>query len=181
MKVGVEGKLQELAGDAAGALDDDRAQVGDLTAIRRFAIQGRDGLYLYDGNAMTLAPGSSPELVGAYYQLLDLPSIGHAFIRSDHGLFDVRSDRGVRRVVAPFKYAPMVWDLPQARAALANADGRFFALDVDLEFRPLSLPGPPGDTNLVYVKMLPSADALLATEAGFFLATPQNDAAHCGR
>jgi len=118
-------------------------RIQDLPTLRRTLIEGRDGLFLYDGTRIVSVPDSTPDRIGKYPRVYDLPSIGRVIVSTRHGLFEL--DREGRLVARPMPFAtegspwPEFIDWPAAGVALASTKRGLFV--VSREWNASEIPG----------------------------------------
>jgi hypothetical protein len=115
----------------------------DLATLRRTLVEGRDGLYLYDGARMTRIPDSDRDRLGELPSVYDLPSIGRVLIAGRRGLFELSREERLVPVRMPFPSeglpALQFADWPEAGVALAATQRGIFVIDQDLNA--VSIPG----------------------------------------
>jgi hypothetical protein len=165
------------------------SSVHDLDSIHRILFQGRDGLYLYDGNSIVPIPNSGPDVVGAYPKFLNMPALGRSLVVGldskpldisvlvtplgewQTRIFEVTPDGRLEKVSVPRS----VWGLqewPQAHVGLAWARDAVYTLNTDLTFVRRALPRSSEGTQINYVSAPnpETGDVLISSSAGLFLA-----------
>jgi len=136
------GGFEDIPGGDIGPMPDlsaylPQGRIQDLPTLGRTLIEGRDGLFLYDGTRIVAVTDSSPNHIGQLPRAYDLPSIGRVVVTTRRGLFEL--DREGRLQPRPMPFATDGWsgpsfiDWPSAGVALANTTGGLFVLDRDLD------------------------------------------------
>jgi hypothetical protein len=152
--------------------------MSDARAIGAVAIWADDGLHLYDGKTIHPIVGADATRFGdAIPRIVDLPGIGRTLVTSSAGLFEITVDGNLIALEMPFRTTrfppPQLADWPEAGVALAAVDNAIYAVDRDLEARPV-----PGGrairtdwTTLFDSGSLPeTGDKVLTGRNGLFLA-----------
>lgn len=112
-------------------------RIDDLTTIGRTLIEGRDGLFLYDGEKMTPVVGGERRTIGELPWACDLPSIGRVVVATRNGMFELTKAGTLVALSMPFPAdglpLPDVADWPEAGVALVSTRAGLFTLDSDLK------------------------------------------------
>jgi hypothetical protein len=170
----------DIEGGDVGIAFRDVGAVGnyhDLPSLKRGVIQGKDGLFLYDGNTITPVVNSGPDRVDYLAHIYDLQSIGRVIVTSRKGLFELTADGQLVDRPMPFPTEglaePAVADWPEAGVAVLSTKSGMFVLDRNLNAEAIS-----GGIQLGFagwrspVQPLPSANGtelLLTARPGLFL------------
>jgi hypothetical protein len=145
----------------------------DLPTLGVSLIQGRERLYLYDGQRITPVRGSEKGVIGQTPFVHELSGIGHVLVTSDRGGFELRRDGSLLPLSGPLGeiYPAYSWilfaDWPEAGLALASTRQGLLAIDRDLRWMPVEgaeeggfhFGGPPFGT-------VPSTGDLLLSRSG---------------
>ena len=130
-------------------------RIQDLPTIGRTLIEGRDGLFLYDGKTFTPVAGAERKVIGDYPMAYDLPSIGRVVVITRNGLFNLTTDTGLVAVKTPFSperpFMQTIADWPDSSVALVATRSGVFSLDADLTVNPI-----PGSGTLQASSVIPS-------------------------
>lgn len=115
--------------------------IQDLPTIGRTLIEGRDGLFLYDGKTMAPIAGAERQVIGDYPVAYDLPSIGHVVVITEKGMFDLTKEARLVALEMPFPperaFMQKIADWPDAGVALVSTRSGLFALSSDLMAKPI--------------------------------------------
>jgi hypothetical protein len=115
--------------------------IDDLTTIGRTLIEGRDGLYLYDGEKITPVLGGDRRTIGELPRVYDLPSVGRVVVATRNGLFELTKAGALVELSMPFPVdglpLPEVTDWPESGVALVSTRAGLFTLDSDLKATPV--------------------------------------------
>ena len=116
-------------------------RIEDLSSISRTLIEGRDGLFLYDGEKITPVVGAERRIIGKLPWVYDLPSIGHVIVVTTSGMFELTRDVALVPLSMPFPAdglpGPQIADWPESRVALVSTHIGLFTLDADLKATPI--------------------------------------------
>jgi hypothetical protein len=136
--------FEDIAGGDIG-LSDPRTfpygRIDDLTTIGRTLIEGRDGLFLYDGQKITPVLGGDRPIVGKGPLVYDLASIGHVVVATRNGMFELTKAGTLVALSMPFPAdglpLPDVIDWPESGVALVSTRAGLFTIDSDLKATPV--------------------------------------------
>jgi hypothetical protein len=117
-------------------------RIQDLPTLSKTLIEGKDGLFLYDGQAITPVIGGSCARIGELPRAYDLPSIKRVVLSTRNGLFELTADGQLiaRPMPFPTDGLPQVTlkDWPESRVALISTRDGLFVLDDNLNASAMS-------------------------------------------
>jgi hypothetical protein len=136
--------FEDIAGGDVGLPDPPtfpHGQIKDLSAIGRTLIEGRDGLFLYDGERLTPVVGGDRQTTGKLPSVYDLPSIGRVVVATRNGMFELTKSGALVALSMPFPAdglpEPEIADWPESGVALVSTRLGLFTLDTDLKASPI--------------------------------------------
>jgi hypothetical protein len=116
-------------------------RIQDLPTIGRTLIEGREGLFLYNGQTMTPIVGAERKVIGEFPSAYDLPSIQRVVVTTQNGMFNLTRDGKLVAMTTPFPadrwLRPQLADWPDAGMALLLARAGLFTLDSALVAKPI--------------------------------------------
>lgn len=147
-----------------------------LTSIGRDLIAGDKEFFLYDGVSIIPVAGSTPDRLGAFPAVVDLPAIGHVLITSEAGIFDLKPDGRLIRLKMPFgvsaPYKVTLANWAEAGVALAETSGGLYEIDKNL--KATLIPGGEAFENTSLVQMslgdiLPAREKVVANARALYV------------
>ena len=177
-RLGTHG-FEDIAGGNIGAPRPNLSPYGriqDLPTLGKTLIEGKDGLYLYDGHALTPVDGGSSARVGELPRVYDLPSIKRVVLSTRNGLFELSADGKLVERPMPFATRGLpqaaLKDWPESKVALISTRDGLFVLDDNLKASRVT------NGNLVGLSFLDFANGtnpgtgemVLTAERGLYLA-----------
>jgi hypothetical protein len=142
-RLGPDGWVDMDGGDVGMAFADTGAAGNhhDLPSLRRGVIQGREGLFLYDGARITPVANSGSNRVDKFANIHDLQSIGRVIVTSKQGLFELTADGALLDRGMPFPveglFEPAITDWPEAGVAILSTKIGVYVVDRNLNAAPV--------------------------------------------
>jgi hypothetical protein len=117
-------------------------RIYDLPTLGKTLIEGKDGLFLYDGHVMTPVVDGSSARIGPLSRVYDLPSIKRVVLSTRNGLFELTVDGKLVARPMPFSGGglpvPTLKDWRESGVALISTRDGVFALDQNLNAIPIA-------------------------------------------
>ncbi len=117
-------------------------RIQDLPTLGKTLMEGKDGLFLYDGHSITPVIGGSRARIGELPRVYDLPSIKRVVLSTRNGLFELGADGKLIELPMPFPTRGLpqatVKDWPESKVALISTRDGLFVLDETLQASPVS-------------------------------------------
>jgi hypothetical protein len=147
-----------------------------LTSIHRDLIEGDNKFFLYDGASIFPIGNSTPDKLGTYPIVYDLPSIGRVLVTSNAGIFELHSDGQLTRLKMPFgtssPYGVTLADWKEAGIALAETSDGLYEIDKNLKAS--LVPGGQDFKNTWLIRMdlgdlLPAKEKVVANLSSLYV------------
>jgi hypothetical protein len=160
--------MQRVPGDPIANFGDvpswERPFLWESAALGLVLFQSPAGWYAYDGNQVSLIPGSAADQLGKGGVPRDLPSIGKVVLKTERGVFELTDRRRFSPLQLPFHVDPLkfaVADLPAAHVGVISNGNNLYALTRSSAVYPIEGGSLDSYSFQPFVAVVPGRNAML--------------------
>lgn len=131
-------------------------------------IDVHDRWYAYDGNRVSLIPGTKIDQIGKYRTPVGLKTIGKAILQAERGLFELREDGTLEAIPLPFPYdywRVSLSELPAAQVGLIATEDNLYTITRSGAIQPIAGGRADRYFGQAFVGVIPQRNAMIV--AGF--------------